>query len=304
MRPNLLVVLGLALASDLIATPAAAYVRLTTSSGTPIEWRSSCLQFHVDDAANPDFSTQRLRAALTGAVTAWTSSARACPSAFHVDLVGDATADSSVKRDGKSMVVWRLGDFCKEGAHADDELCLSPNVTATTTVFFRDKPGSDGDGEILEADMEINAVGFEFADDGSRGAVDLPSVLAHEVGHASGLDHTCAIATGGVAPTDSDGHAVPPCFPLAALPQAAVDATMFAFVSPGDTSKRAPGDDERAAVCAVYRSYAGACASEDPKSCGCRVVAGDASPWRVALGLLAATTCVAIASRRRRRTRD
>lgn len=274
------------------ATPSMAYVRMTTASQTPVEWRSACLQFQLSSASNPDFDSERLRAALAGGLEAWTSTAASCPSKFHVDMLSSTIDDDVVARDGKSMIIWRRSDFCADARNAQDELCLAPNVVATTTVFFLDKPGSARDGEILEADMEINAH-YTFDDRGAADKIDLPSALAHEIGHAVGLDHTCSVASAGAAPSfDSEGRPVPACFPLGALPDYVRRATMFTFTNAGDTSKRAPSEDEKTAVCEIYRTSQGACAAGDAKSCNCGTVGG--APEASALQALLAAVAAAL----------
>lgn len=105
---------------------------------------------------------------------------------------------------------------------------FDPGVIAMTTVT-----SSNCSGRILDADIEFNAASFRFtAVDGPRcdkagqsGCVemDLQNTLVHEIGHLIGLDH-------------SDDR----------------NATMFRSASAGETSKRKLGQDDRAALCAVY----------------------------------------------------
>jgi hypothetical protein len=291
-----------AIAFFAIAAPrsAAAYVRTTTTSGTPLGWGNRCVEWELDGRENPAFSTERLAAAVGRAEDAWRAVAGACPNPFHFSVSPKSADTAAVGRDHHDVILWRLGDYCRRAENADDNLCLAPNVAATTTVFFRDEPGASDDGTLLEADMEINGIAHRFDDGGASDAVDMQSVLVHELGHAAGLDHTCTDATGTIPPTDDLGREVPRCLPVAALPVQARAATMYPFLEPGDVSKRSPGPDEQRAVCAIYRGYPSSCVNEPSESkgaCGCRMAGGGERASPVAVGALVA----AIARRRSRK---
>ena len=253
-----------------IPIPAQAYVRTTTTSGTPIAWTTGCLQDQLDTTPNPDLSTDRERAALKAALAQWNHSQEACTK-MTVSL-GPDIADANVAFDGHSVVLWRLHGFCDTGKNAQDEACLAPNATATTTVFFHDKPGEADDGKIEEADMEVNAVHFDFDDTGDPNKIDLQEVFAHESGHALGLDHTCYSDSAQTPLLDGEGNPQPFCFPVNALPASVQGAAMYPFTAPGEVDKRGPMHDETAAVCSIYAGKSATCDnSESDGSGGCSV---------------------------------
>ena len=73
----------------------------------------------------------------------------------------------------------------------DLDIFTSPNQIAITVTFF-----SIETGEIFDSDIAINAVGFRLDEVTSQSEClrdfvthDLPSILAHEVGHVIGFDH-------------------------------------------------------------------------------------------------------------------
>lgn len=95
---------------------------------------------------------------------------------------------------------------------------------ALTTVNFR--PAT---GEIVGAIIELNAVDNRFSLTPDGGAIDLPSALAHEAGHALGLAH-------------SDLR----------------DATMFPRTPTGSDALRTLSSDDEAGICEVYPPAPGA----------------------------------------------
>jgi hypothetical protein len=216
---------------------------------------------------------------------------------------GDDVDGADVAFDRRSVVLWRLPRYCDDAAHAADEICLAPNATATTTVFFHDQPGAGDDGEIVDADIELNAVRFTFDDTGAPAAIDLQTVLAHEAGHAVGLDHTCYANRASAPLLDDRGEPQPYCFPVSALPPSVTAATMFNFTTPGETEKRGPTDDEQRAVCSIYAGYSGSCAGaagDERSGCSSGLPGARGARWG-ALGaaVLAALALGARAWRRR-----
>jgi hypothetical protein len=186
--------------------------------------------------------------------------------------LGPDYADPNVVFDGHSMVLWRLPGFCDLAKNAQDEACLAPNATATTTVFFHDDPGARDDGEIMEADMEVNAVHFTFNDNGDPNDIDMQQVFAHETGHGLGLDHTCYTDSAQTPLEDNLGNPQLYCFPVSALTPGVTAATMYPFTAPGETDKRGPTKDETAAMCSMYADKGASCESTDnPNSGGCSV---------------------------------
>jgi hypothetical protein len=272
-----------------LAGSAIAYVRMRTPDGVPLAWRRGCPAFSITTGGGAEVSADEMVRLIETARVAWQSGDGGCDELPIEVTAGDR--GGTVDYDGSSELLWRDADFCSDSDHADDEICLSPNAAAVTTVFFYEQ-GERG-GEIVETDMEINGA-YAFGLEGEADRVDLLSIITHELGHAMGLEHTCETIPGRAPLTDSAGQVVPSCFPIAALPAPVREATMFPYVEAGVIDPRTPLDDERRAVCDLYRDHAGTCGETGP-GCGCGGAGGRATG---ALALLLAAQQVLIAARR------
>ncbi len=107
-----------------------------------------------------------------------------------------------------------------------DRWVHSLGALAITTVTF-----DAHTGRLLDADVEINDVAFEFTTcdlEECEIVFDLENMLTHELGHVIGLDHP---------PNDEEG---------------AFDATMFASASEGDIGKRDLAPDDVDGACTIY----------------------------------------------------
>src|SRR5262249_48379217 len=153
---------------------------------------------------------------------------------------------------------------------------------------YVDDAGDPSDGQILHADIELNGVDFELLAPGAspqtaKPALDLQSVMTHEVGHLLGLAHDCGTGLE-PWPTDELGRSVPACD----APGVAA-STMYYVIQPNDISARTLAPNDIAGACSIVHSLA----CMGAVSGGCST--GGATRWPLAL-------VVACALRRRRST--
>lgn len=252
----------------LLPASASAYVRTRTSSATPVYWNGACASMQLAPVPNPDFDDTQLHGAFDAVVGRWEARLAGC-APLGISLGSEPASTTDIAYDGTSLLRWRLPGACEDPDQADSEVCSAPNAAAVTTVYYVDRPGDARDGELLEADIELNAVNFQFSGDGDPRGMDLQNTLSHELGHVMGLDHTCFTLRGGAPPLDSNNDRIPYCFPVDALPPAVTESTMFNFAEPGETKKRGPSPDEVGAVCELYASRPATCIDRDMPGCGC-----------------------------------
>ena len=246
------------------ATPAAAYVRYTLTSGVMFKWPQSCVML---TAYPTDFETRmplaEIMSATTGSADAWSVVSEPCT---YLDIMVDYATGPSPRanpRDLQSMIIYRTMNWCKLLANGscDTAVYYDPAALALTTVSAR-----MSSGQITDADIEVNAFHFMWGDlvgnpptGGGTQVHDLRNAMTHEMGHLIGLDHTC-FPPGNTMPRPNDdmGQPIPDCNVAS---QEVIETTMFPSADSGDVDKRSLAPDDQRAVCEIYP------AADDPNVC-------------------------------------
>ena len=239
------------------------FVRTTNDNGAELYWESGCIFLSFDSEGTTHLPASDEIALLQQVFQTWRSAVASCS---YLEFSFDGIEATSGGFDGKNVVKF-LEDFWGRPATEDSaEQRYSPEAAALTTLFFVNDPESPRNGEILDGDIEMNAVNFRVSAEGNSDAPgngclsDLANTLTHEAGHLMGLDHTCR-APAEPARLDHTGSPVPSCIPLDQLSSEITEATMFNFQECGETKKITPADDDIAAICAIYGN------AEDPGTC-------------------------------------
>ena len=297
-------VLTAALAAALVSPrPAGAYVRYTSNSGKMFKWPQSCVQLTTYPADMQDMmSVEEILGAIDASAAAWSGSADSC-TYLNISVASSSDPTPRATNDGHNLVIFRHESWCKltENGSCDPAISYDAAALALTSVS-----ASTSTGNIRDADIEVNAYNFLWADlvthSELRGAGmsyhDLQNAVTHEMGHLIGLDHTCFFDP--PAPLDSTGTPIPDC--MDASP-AILATTMFPSANPGDIDKRTLAPDDQMAVCDIYP------ASQDPMMCtapgmpkkgGCSYAAAAAPTGTAGLGALIAAALLIARARRRR----
>lgn len=119
----------------------------------------------------------------------------------------------------------------------------STNVAITRNFYVAD--GGEKSGLILDSDILINGVNFQFTTSGEPGKYDLQNTLTHEVGHFLGLGHE-------ITPADSD-------------------ATMYATTVFNETGKRTLHAND---IRGIFEGYAGPRNAQDFDGVTCEIADG------------------------------
>lgn len=193
------------------------------TGGHPLIWPGECLSYALSRAGSRRVGLADASAISAEAFRTWQSVT--CP--------GTGQSPSVVVTEAFGLTGCNEHEFNADGQNANVILFrdnvwpyddAEDSVGLTTTTF------SDRTGEILDADIEINAtVEPSTSDVVPAASYDLLSILTHEVGHFLGLAHSRQAG-----------------------------ATMNAVYVPGSDDFRTLSDDDVAGICSIYAPHRGA----------------------------------------------
>jgi len=238
---------AMVVAMVMAAQPAIAAVRSTSpETGKKYFWPNRCVILDVFVSDPPPFLTSdSVINASTKAASAWNPEKTGCGDII-LKVSSNIGSGFPFGADRKNTV-----QFYKEfwgRRNPDPRLVVShpPDAFALTTVSTL-----TATGEIIDTDVEINAVNFKWDDlvtnsrPGERVA-DLQNTLTHEFGHVLGLDHNCNDGTNYV---DTTGARAPNC---ASASESIREATMYPRVDRSDVLRRDLASDDITGLCAAY----------------------------------------------------
>lgn len=187
------------------------------SGGVELRWPKSCLSYGVqrDGSENDDIDFDTARQIVSAAFDTWLSA----------DCGGGQGPSVAIKDMG--AINCRKAEYNQDQANAniilfrDDDWPYVNSVytaLALTTLTYNVK-----NGEIYDADIEVNAFGARLTVTDSGVIDDFPSIITHEIGHFLGLSHSNVPA-----------------------------ATMRPGYNQSETDLRTLDDDDVAGLCAVY----------------------------------------------------
>jgi hypothetical protein len=246
----------------LIASTASAYVRSRTPHGTEIRWPATFVYIQPDSAASPDVPPDTVFTAVQTSEMDWRNAAQGCS---YMQLQYDQPAPLEAHYDAVNTVKFRTDRWCHPDDAQDNNNCYDKSAAAITTVFYNDRPGQPDDGEIIDADIEMNDINFTFTvitggvprvPRPGTSIADLENTLTHEMGHLQGLDHTCKDSATSPQARDDMGNVPPACDMLNLLSLEErlkiTEATMYNVATPGEIKKRSPEADDVNGICEAY----------------------------------------------------
>ena len=233
-----------ALAAFAVALPAWPYERSRVGPTGPfLYWATRGHSYQIDSRGTPDVTDGSAFDAVRKSYATW--AAVSCSDLQFQEETPPAATDRQIGYvqggTNHNLVLWRTkscatvvpsGDACQTQGGCNNKYdCWegSSQAIATTTTTSRTSTG-----EILDADIEMNDVGFPFTTADSPPcpaggpysgcvAFDVQNTVTHEAGHTIGLAHSADPA-----------------------------ATMYATAPGGQTSKRTLGADDIAGICFIY----------------------------------------------------
>ena len=206
----------------LFGLTAHAFVPKVSSNGGDLHWGVSEVPYQINFDGNHGLSTEEVEEAITQSSDAWQQSNSS--EHFRFFYEGESKERYANSDDDLFLVSFR------------DNWTQDPNVLAY--AFTWHKEGGDNDGEIIHFDIEINSDHHTWSTDGREDAYDLANAIAHEFGHALGLDHS-----------DDQEATMAPTIPVGEIQKrdpSADDLAGFDHLYPEDGFASNDGNDENA----------------------------------------------------------
>jgi hypothetical protein len=291
-------VASLCVLSALLISPAPgeAFVCSTTSKTVKcLRWLSSnCAYLRVNANGAKDVGDGSDIAAVKRSAENWHGVTASCSYFRFLFLDESPDVRAYFDRDGGynyNAIVWETtwpSEYDKNAA------------AITTVMYIERQQGDPMDGQLLDADIELNDQSFRFGTGGEKDRTDVENTVTHEMGHFAGLDHPCDDGQRIPTPKDHTGAVIPSCVPQYRLPQTMRDSTMFNFADMGETKKRTPEADDVLGMCALYPKAEdpGICAPPKMPEQGCSLARGAGLP--VGLPALLLLLVLAAAALRKR----
>ncbi|MBA2543485.1 MAG: hypothetical protein H0V17_27835 [Deltaproteobacteria bacterium] len=231
-----------------------------TEAGKYLFWESGCVFVTVDIAGTNQVNGDNEFDTVDAAIAEWNTNVASCS---FMQLQQTARLASEVGRDNRNLIKFRDTSWCRPATKDDPARCYSPSAAGITTAVFVDDATSDRDGEIVDADIELNGADFAITNDGQTSGTsscrsEISNTLTHELGHLLGLEHPC-LAGGDPPREDGDGNPVPACSET--TDPEILEATMYNFQDCGETKKASLSPDDIDAICQIYPT------EQDPGVC-------------------------------------
>jgi hypothetical protein len=192
------------------------------TNGLVLAWPTSCVSYAIqeDGSAKRGISAAELSTIVDQAFDTWMGVSCDAGLSLSVENYGEvACRESEFNTDLGNANIWMFRDSgWLSGSAASGSDGFDSSALAVTVTSFSRK-----NGQLYDADVELNAdqVDFTLPDDTTN--FDLLSIVTHEAGHFLGLDHS----------------PVP-------------EATMFYAYNPPSISARTLSDDDVAGLCSAY----------------------------------------------------
>lgn len=147
-----------------------------------IRWKSGCTGFVIQEDGGPSLPPDELTGFVRQAFDAWQNAdcgGGTHPGVFSVDMGTAPCNKIEYNREGgnQNVIIVRHIAWPHPPTAGHD-------IALTTTTFDPDT------GELLDADMELNAANFSLTTSDDMVEYDLMSVLTHESGHFLGIAHS------------------------------------------------------------------------------------------------------------------